>query len=189
MGGNLVRDFFFFNELWFPDVASICFKKLLSFFLYMHFNSRRIKQVKPKQVFHLHQEQMIFSWKCLEKKILGRDLILNFSTHEPWTALILCFLWSQIYERKEEIKTQYVFSCVLPLGGKDHIEFLPRSQEKYASLKGNFWRDIWLSIYFLSTSWLSTTLSPADGLVPPFLNHQTCRPVLWEYPVDIYVNY
>ena len=53
VGGNLVRDFFSFNELWFPDVVWICFKGV---FIHMQFHSRRIKQVKPKQVFHLYQE-------------------------------------------------------------------------------------------------------------------------------------
>ena len=53
VGGDLVRDFFSFNELWFPDVVWICFK---SVFIHMQFHSRRIKQVKPKQVFHLYQE-------------------------------------------------------------------------------------------------------------------------------------
>lgn len=48
-GRGSCQEFFFFNELWFPDEAWIWFK---SFSIHMQFNSR-IKQVKPKQVFHL----------------------------------------------------------------------------------------------------------------------------------------
>lgn len=50
-------------------------------------------------------------------------------------------------KRKEEIKTQYILRFVLPLDGKDPIDFLPRNQERYASFKGTFWRDIWFSNY------------------------------------------
>ena len=72
---------------------------------------------------------MIFPWKLLEKKILRRDLILNSST--PWALNpgILFLLWSQEYEGKEEIKTQYVLSYVLSLDEKDHIAFLPRGKK------------------------------------------------------------
>lgn len=121
--GTLSGPFFFFDDLWFPDVAWICFE---SFFIHMYSNSKKIKPVKPKQVFHLYQEQMIFSCKCLVKKIL-REIwswtlaLMNPEMHEYYS----CFD-HRYMKRKEEIKSQYVLSFVLPLDEKDHTDFLPR---------------------------------------------------------------
>ena len=116
---------------------------------------------------------MIFPWKHLEKKILRRDLILNSSTPGALNSGILFLLWSQVYEGKEEIKTQDVLSYALSLDEKDHIEFLPRGKKDKHHLKV-----ISEGIYGLIP-----TFPQFINLVPSFLNHQSCLPAVQDHPL------
>lgn len=68
--------------------------------------------------------------------------------------------------------------------GKDHIEFLLRSQKSHALFKGNFWR---VPTFPQSTDW-APPCPQTDGLEPPFLNQQICLPAIGDHPADIYLN-